>query len=64
VECRRKTAPDVLGLVVAALGGGVDGGVGDPAAGDAERLHHLGRGVSSWTGSGGSIQDKFDQIQL
>ncbi len=33
--------PYVPGLVVAPLRGGIDGGVRDAAAGDAEGLHHL-----------------------
>ena len=38
-------SPDVLGLVVGPLGGGVDGAVGDLAAGDAEGLHHPALGL-------------------
>ncbi len=36
-----RSLPDVPGLVVAPLRGGIDGGVRDAAAGDAEWLHHL-----------------------
>ena len=38
-------SPDVPGLVVGPLRGGVDGGVGDAATGDAEGLDHTALGL-------------------
>ena len=36
----KSVSPDVLGLIVGSLAGGVDGGVGDAAAGDTQGLDH------------------------